>query len=216
MFSGKSVNYMVAVGLLTFSAVAISAENSVWYVGVGAGSTEMDVGIKDLTGGAALDDTDTGFKLFVGKKIKVAGVPGVGSVGYEGFYVNFGESTLTGDNGDGFSEDGVGYSFTANNVSVKFEGQAFGAGGILYFPVTDQASVRAKVGLARWDFEATLSAPAVGSFATDEDGIDFYFGIGASYQLGTNFAVGLDYERYTLSNGLDDVDFISGAVQYSF
>lgn len=215
MFIGKFYNYMLAASLLTFSSVAFSGE-ATWYAGIGAGSTEMDVGIKDLTGGAALDDSDTGFKLFVGRKTEVAGVPGVGSVGLEGFYVNFGESTLTGDTGDSFSYNGVGYAFTANNVSVKSEGQAFGVGGILFFPVTDQASIHAKVGLARWDFEAKASAPAVGTFSSDENGVDFYFGIGASYQIGKNFAVGFDYERYTLSNNLDDVDLLSGTVQYSF
>jgi opacity protein-like surface antigen len=210
----KSNSYLLAACMLLGSTTAISAGPATWYAGVSAGTTTIDANIENTGSGAVYDDQDNGFKIFVGRKSKVDGVPGVESLGLEAFYTDMGESKLTGNNGSTFSYNGTGYTMTAN-TSVSVEGSALGVGGILFFPVTKKAEISAKVGLAKWDFEAKNTATA-GGFSLSESTIDFYFGIGASYQLSENIAVGFEHERYTLSDNLRNTDFTSVNLQYMF
>lgn len=216
MFFRKSIYCLISTSLILSGSTALAAEDSRMYAGFGAGATRMDVGITNMAGGAAHDDSDTGFKIFAGIKKPMSGIPGIGALGLEGFYANLGETTLTGNNGSTFTFADTSYAFTANNVSVKTEGQVFGVGGVAYFPVTKSAAIHAKLGLARWDFKATASAPAVGSFSLNESDIDFYYGIGGSYNIGKSIAIGLDHERFTMTDNLDDADFTSLTVRYMF
>lgn len=216
MFFRKSIYCIISTSMVLCGSAALAADDARIYAGFGAGATRMDVGINNMTGGAAHDDSDTGYKIFAGIKKPMSGIPGIGALGVEGFYANLGETTLTGNSGSTFTYADNSYTFTANNVSVKTEGQVFGVGGVAYFPVTKNASIHGKIGLARWDFESTASAPAVGAFSIKKNSIDFYFGIGASYNVSKNLAIGLDHERYTLSNELDDADFTSLTLKYMY
>jgi hypothetical protein len=62
---------------------------------------------------------------------------------------------------------------------------------------------RARAGILWWDATGRARAGTV-LVRFDDSGNDPYFGIGAGYDLSSNFGVGLDYDRYKIGNGGDD------------
>lgn len=76
---------------------------------------------------------------------------------------------------------------------------------------------RARAGILWWDATGRARAGTV-LVRFDDSGNDPYFGIGAGYDLSSNFGVGLDYDRYQIGNGGDDatLDVWSVSATYRF
>lgn len=171
------------------------------YVGIGLGQSSVDLTASPIGGvPPQKDDNDTAFKVFGGGFVN-------DNVGFELGYVDFGEFTITWD-------DGVDY------IKDAFEGSALYAAAVGYLPI-GQAKLFGKAGLARWDVDAveTSSIPGVG-VSVSEDGIDLMFGIGAQIDAG-NVLLRAEFERFTDvgdedTTGQSDVDVIgvSAAVRF--
>lgn len=187
------------VPLFFFAAFSANtyAKNGV-YVGIGYGSASTDTGI--TAGTASLDEDDTGYKLIVGKQFDE-------NIAIEGIYVDLGEASLKGDNGDTFSIGSTSYSFTVNNASITAEGSLIGVNGVFSHPISAQTSLYANLGLASWEVDATVSGSGLTSSSASSDGTDLFYGLGVDYQIYNDWSVRGSYEIFNFDD--DDADMLS-------
>ncbi|WP_157829079.1 porin family protein [Colwellia sp. 75C3] len=77
------------------------------------------------------------------------------------------------------------------NSSAKIESSSISAGikGIL--PLSDDLSLFARAGLAKWDFKATSTAGEFEPMKKDDN--DIYYGIGAEYNVNESVSLGVEY-----------------------
>lgn len=110
----------------------------------------------------------------------------------------------------GFQDFG---SVTGDGASVSADGITLALIGSI--PVTEQFSVRARIGLLSWDAKAVD-----GSLSASLDGSDMFYGVGAAYALSESVEFTLNYDFYELDGGEDDgsldIDNMSIGVKYSF
>ena len=193
--------------LLVFSA-SVFAEEGKFYVGASGGKADIETGVSGTTGTANLDEDDTGWKVYAGYKWD-------NNFGLEFNYANFGEASLSGNNGDQFVLDGATYEFTANGVNIDLEGTTFGLALTYSLPVIDDTFfIDAKVGAHSWDADMTVSADAAGSVKLSDSGTDPFYGLGLTYQITEEFGAKVEFERYEFDK--DDVDYISAGLTFSF
>ena len=197
----------ILTGALISSLMLISvnsyAADQGWYGGISLGTTTVDTGVSGLSGAAVLDENDSGLKFIVGKKIDK-------NLSIEGFYADFGEASLTGNNGDNFSIDGTAYVFTADNVSIKTAASGLGINAKYSHDFTSKSSIVGRLGLLMWDLEASV---AVGSTAASSSntGTDLFYGIGYKYNISKKYSLTADYESYTMDS-LDSSMVSVGAI----
>lgn len=99
---------------------------------------------------------------------------------WKGGYIDFGEAT-----------DGVN--------GLKATGWT--AAGILALPITDNFAPYAKAGQLFWNSDSL-----VGSITVSEDGNDYFYGAGIRYALYQRLDLRLEYERFTMDHGNDEID----------
>jgi OOP family OmpA-OmpF porin len=189
----------------TSSFSATHAAQNDWYIGAGYGSSSVDTGITAVT--ASLDEEDTGFRLFAGLKLNK-------NISIEGFYADLGESSLTGNTGDTFIIDGVLYGFLVDNAAITAKAKVFGFNGLFALPLNDRFSLFGKLGLANWQYDATVSGSGIASGSFSDDGTDFFYGAGASYAINNDWSVRGEYNLYDFDG--DDVDMLSINILRSF
>lgn len=203
-------SFVVALSLGIFAAIgqthAQSMTELTFYGGLSVGQASIDTGVSGTTGTASLDEDDVGFKVFGGVNINEY-------LGVEAFYVDLGEASLTGNNGDTFVFRGTTYTFTANNVDIELEGSSFGVVPMLGYDVTEQFRPFVKAGVHFWETEATVSSSAGGANLSD-DGSDLVLGVGFTFDVTEHVGVRAEYERLSFDD--EDVDYLSAGVQYNF
>ena len=147
-----------------------------------------------------------------------------------GFYVGAGVGTFGVDVGP-FSGDDVGYKVlggwmlnryvggeleyidggTAEDRGVEIDTSGINASLRGAFPVTDQFSVFAKLGMLFWDADFHL-----GEFGNDSDsGEDFSWGVGAGFDFTDRFGVTVEYQGFEIED-TDTVDLLSASVVWKF
>ena len=87
----------IVAAIAAFIPSVASAEG--FYLSALYGSTSLDTGV-DTVVGTTLEEDDTGYAFAIGNEID-------DNVSIEGFYIDFGEASLRGDNGDTFVLDGT-------------------------------------------------------------------------------------------------------------
>jgi hypothetical protein len=103
---------------LILAASNVMASDS--YIGINYSKVNFDTGVSNTTGTATLDENDNGYKLYLGYNYTK-------NFGIEVHYANFGEATLSGNNGDRFDMDGTTYEFNQTakaTISAKSIGIA--------------------------------------------------------------------------------------------
>jgi OOP family OmpA-OmpF porin len=180
----------VAIGFMTLSASAFAQGTAPgnFYMGLSAGQTNVDTGIGGTTGTASLDETDTGFKIFAGVKID-----NIWSAELQ--YADFGKISLKGNSGDTFTYQGEQYQFTANNAELSLKATSFGGAIVAGYDVSKVVRPFAKIGLHRWDSEASESSTA-GSGSLSDSGTDIFYGVGVQFSLTNQISVRLEAEEY--------------------
>jgi OOP family OmpA-OmpF porin len=146
-----------------------------------------------------------------------------------GAYLGVGVGSMGVDVG-GFSGDDVGYKVfggwmfnpyigaeleyvdggTAEDRGVEIDVSGFNASLRGAYPVSEQFSVFAKVGMLFWD--ADVSAP---EFSGSDDGEDFSWGIGLGFDFSDTLGVTLEYQGFDIED-TDTVDLISAGLVWKF
>ncbi len=100
--------------------------------------------------------------------------------------------------------------FGDNGLDLDVDG--FTAGVNARFNIADQWYVSARGGAFRWDAELDL-----GAVRAEDDGTDFYAGIGAGYDFSKTFSAGVAYDYYNVdTNGDADIGLISVNAELRF
>lgn len=196
--------------LVSTSALAQSYQqdpNTGLYLGAGIGQSTLDNDTLDELSdiGFNTDDSDTGYKLFVGYDFSP-------NFALEGSYVDFGDFTA-----DITVTDGTNIA----NGNLKASADGFGFALLGRLPIHGGFGIYGKVGLIAWDGDISGTARVNGDIVFEgrdgADGTDPFYGVGAEYVINRVMVRG-EYERYDLSDRGEDftIDLISGSVGYLF
>ena len=169
------------------------------YVGAGLGYSETGFDIEGYYRDRGYtntntDDSDTGYKLFVGYQFNP-------NFAIEAGYADFGEFSANENSGNGQAELSVD-GFTAALVGK--------------LPIQNGFGVFGKLGMVAWDADLDES-DNTGSARYSEDGTDPFYGIGAEYEI-ERIRLRAEYERYDISDSGEDfeIDLISASLGYRF
>lgn len=172
------------------------------YLGAGIGHSKLDNDTLDWLGdnGVNTDDSDTGYKLFVGYQFNP-------NFAIEAGYVNFGEFTANAAAG-------------RDNANLELGIDGFTGALIGKLPIQNGFSVFGKLGMVVWDADLSGSATVSGQSFREkgsEDGTDPFYGIGAEYEI-NQIMIRTEYERYDLSKSGEDfeIDLFSASLGYRF
>ena len=203
----KSSFGLFVVCAMQISSAACADTSGLWYAGLGIGQSTVDITGSDLDavyGGVtatSVDDSDTAWKIFGGKKV-------MKNFGVEVAYMDYGR--LTADSG--FNP--VPPQLTAT-IYTHLDTTAWmidAVGTLLH----EKLELFGKIGLARWNTDTDISATAgitvlVEPF--DNDGNDLHFGAGVRYALSGNLGIRAEWERI---NADKDLDAWTVGAQYGF
>lgn len=165
------------------------------YGGVSYGSSTVDTGITGLTGTASLDESGTGYKLFIGNKASK-------NLAFEAFYADFGKASLKGNTGDQFVLGGTTFQFLVNNATLAISATGIGANAIFTHNFSEKSSIRGRLGLLNWSGKVSVTGSDVtgGSYTTS--GNDIFYGIGYQHNFTKEVGLVIDYDMFTM----DDLD----------
>tara|TARA_R110001583_G_scaffold192127_1_gene358326 strand:- start:342 stop:890 length:549 start_codon:yes stop_codon:yes gene_type:complete len=161
------------VAVIVAASAPLSVSAAEMYAGGSFGSTTLDWDALDEAeaSGASVDDSDTGFKLFIGSRINE-------NFAVEGFYADLGEATAS-----------------APGITAKLDADSFGVAAVGILPVNEKVELFAKIGFQAWD--ATASATGIGS--ESDDGTDLMFGAGVSYKI-NKVTIRGEFEQFQLDD----------------
>ena len=167
--------------LVLFSNVSLRAEG--FYAGLGYLKSEHNVIKYSSYTYTAYDDKDDGFSFFAGYDFN-------NRFAVEAGYNDLGKSTR---------------SITNNNLNAENEIKVATIAGVLKTdPIANNLVIFIKGGLARIDHDEAVTGGATSN--TSVNTTNFFYGIGANYELSNGLAVRAAYEVYGKDDGLSDVD----------
>ena len=147
-----------------------------------------------------LDDSDTTLALTGGYRW--------GWLGVEVGYADFGAYE---EDFRGFLEDD-----TPITVISIAELQGWTAGLNVRAPLSDKWSLTGRAGVFAWDTNAFTDVPTFDRIDLDDDGTDWYAGIGVAYSVTEKFDLGLAYDHYRASGDYFDLapDVFSATAEF--
>lgn len=180
--------------------------NMDFYGGGSAGMTSQGGGCSSASATVVMggcDDSDSGYKVFAGARLKPDDPSGtLPTLGVEGGYINFGESSAQGDlyrSIDRVGEPGsiIGKASSSSELTGLY------AAGTAFVPVAPRTELLAKAGVMHWSQKNTYQQnetedPESGlnqSTSSSESGFGGLLGVGAQYQVTDNLSVRGEYER---------------------
>ena len=189
MKSAATRNFLAACvvgGALASASIPVSAQDSGFYAGLGAGMTSADT-CDDLValGVTSCDDDDTSLKIYAGKRF----TPNFSA---ELAWVDLGEVTATGPGG---------------TATAGVDG--FQIAGLGMVPVSPQVSFFGKLGFYLWDTQFT--APGM---SLSDDGTDVMFGLGLNWHLARQLDLRVEWEQFDIDGS--DVSLLSAGVAFRF
>jgi len=178
--------------------------NMDFYGGGSVGMTSQDGACGSIANPTGCEDSDKGYKIFGGARLKPNTEPGaLPSLGVEGGYINFGESSATGD----LMNVRMGLSEDQGDITSNSELSGVYAAGVAFMPVAPKTEILAKAGVMRWSQKNTRQQTVIDagvvdplderniSTSTSESGFGGLLGVGAQYQMTDNLSVRGEYER---------------------
>jgi len=209
-------SFSVAVLILGLAAIPSTAQAAGWYGGIGFGNSTVkdDSSCSDVASlfdpgfSCSTDDTDTGWKVFIGNQFNK-------NAAIEFGYVDLGKTTA--------SASGTVLG-TPVSLSGDVKAQGFNVDLVGSLPVNNEFSFLGRIGLFRWDVDASASANVggfPGSASESDTGVDLTFGLGAQYDFTKNAGVRVEWERFQDvgnedTTGQSDVDLLSLSLVFRF
>lgn len=206
----KSPLCLLAACAALSSSAAASAENAgVWYAGLGAGHSSIDIGGSEIdaaySGGTiatSVDDNDTAWKIFGGRRM-------MENLSVEVAYMDYG--TLDAD-----SSLNPAFGLGAGAIYTGLDTTAWMIDAVGILPVRENLELFGRLGVAFWNTDTNISTPAGITVLDDpfnKDGNDIHFGVGARYALNGNLGIRAEWERI---NADDALDAWTVGAQYNF
>ena len=237
----KTLSTLAVAAVLASSAPAFANDADTGFYGVfGMQQSETKNDLSVLTElGVAVDKKDNGYNFNVGYKLNK-------NVAFEFGYVDFGDMLTVGTDYTAAQHGAISYTYDGNtyalatgaagNITLKEDIDAFTLAAVFTQDVTDEFDVFGKAGFFRWDANATATitntsgtaanlklngSNATGnqvSISESASGTDFFWGVGASYDIDENMAVRADFTRYKLESYGENqkIDSIGAALVVKF
>lgn len=167
---------------------------------------EVSVSLDAQIGSADQESSASGFPTVSGKDTSYGFRLGIDINRYIGFefgYHNYGEAT---DSYIDFWGDTITDTMETTSINFGLKGMA---------PVSDDFSFVGRLGIGLWDYEIseTDSFYPGQVFKSDDDGNDFYYGIGAEYLINDNLFVGVEYLKLDIDVDLEGVLDVDHSVE---
>jgi OOP family OmpA-OmpF porin len=216
--SGSLATLLAAVSLASLSLAlvpAASAQVSGWYAGAGAGSSRTDidagrwnaalarVGFTGVT--TTTDETDTGWKLFVGYQVNR-------NFAVEAGYVDLGRA-------------GVSSRFTGpapGTIRADGRATAWHVDAVGMLPLNGSLALLGRVGIVASETRLSAAATAAGvtvfEAMTDRE-TSYKLGLGLSYEFTKTVGVRGEWERFRVGDGdggTHSVDLFSVSLRVRF
>jgi len=195
----KTLFAAVATTLLAASP-AFAADDSGFYVGAGLGNFALNSDA--IYEGRDFDGSDIGFKVFGGYQF-------LKWLAVEAEYID------GGDPDDIFRSE----AFPDDRFKVTAGVSGFPVSAVGILPIGEQFNVFGKLGFIYWsaDGSGKIRDPdgTVVKAGVDEDGTDFAWGVGGTWNITENFGARIEYQGFEISN-FDSVDFASASVIWRF
>ena len=185
------IRTLVTVAALALATPALAQHSTGWYIGGGLGSTKADFVRSDFTGLAtgtySADDDDFGSRFFGGYRFapNLAIEGGLAFLGtYKHRYNNGGNVAV--------------YDYNASALTVALAGSIPVAGGFSLLGRVGIAFTASELDLRRNNGTATIPFCPDSWWYTDcaSQSTNFYWGVGAQFDLGRNWGIQLDYDNY--------------------
>lgn len=221
---------ILASTLIAFSVASFADENTGFYLSANLGQAKYDVSKDDLDelavgsfesagatvldGSSTFDDKGTPWSIVGGYRF--------GSyIGAEIGYLNLGEAQYRSQ-----GEIIPPGTFTVTDATLDLDLSARGPTLALvgFLPLSERFDLQARAGVFFADTTIDIAASVGGGRATDDfsaDSQDFYFGIGATFYVTSQFALALDYTTFKdvgdeEETGEADVDSLTAGIIYRF
>lgn len=222
----------ILASVILMMASGVNAEENNLYVGASFGSSAYDVNKKDFIDDSSLnsleskfDDTDSAFKIFGGYQINdyfavEAAYTNLGGLSFsKGYYVGW-RDPQQGSEG-----------LLMDTLYATLEVTGFIVNGVAQYPISDDFSVFAKLGVFRWNVDASFKwisdyyliidnvlqsdifYTEISPSSESDSGTDAFIGLGLSYQWSV-FDIRAEYEIYE-SDG-EKINIASLGVLYRF
>lgn len=187
------LSLLMGTALLAGPSLALAAGEG-WFIGAraGAGSVDEDV----------LDDSDTALGISGGYRWSWLGAE-LGYVDFGGYHQEF----------RGFLEDG-----TPITPRTFAELQGWTVGLNARAMLSDHWALTGRAGAFLWNTNAFTDVPTLPRADFDEDGTDWYAGVGVAYSFNEHFDLGLAYDHYRASGDVLDIapDVVSVTTEWRF
>ena len=193
----------IMLTLLAFSMLSFqSVKSEEFYIGIDYLNNEIDTGVTNIS--STLDEKDNGYSLY-------AGMPLSDTMDIEVSYNDFGEASLSGNNGDQFILDGTTYQFTTT-ATLAASATSIGVAAKQKIELSEGVKLYGKLGVHQWDSELSITGTST-TTNVDEDGTDVFYGAGLEVNL-ANLQGRVGYSMYDLDG--DEVDSINVGFSYNF
>ncbi len=197
-------SYFVVALFVVSLCHSIGALSKDFFVVVSGGQSDWDVTEQDYpyypdgsTSGGKLDKKDSILKFSFGIWINE-------NFGIDLGYVDLGETKYS------IVSDGSAGLYDAGTLRFSTDVDGVLLGLNVRAPVTEWVSIRAKLGVFRWDAVAERSVPQSGRIYTasaQDDGNDPFYGIGFAADISPALSFRVDLERYEVDGTTADVTF---------
>lgn len=191
----------IALSLAASSAAASLADETPhrWYVGASYGTSSLQHGIEEFSDrsiqNAKVDDSDTGWKLLGGLRLRRHLSIELGFVDLNNDFD--GETTLAG------SSDGSGDQFGEGPIGIDLdEPRATVVALVGDLAITRRATLLGKAGATAWQANLTTT-DSVGDWTRGVSGTDATLGIGLQYRLASRTELRVEWERFFDVAGVD-------------
>jgi OOP family OmpA-OmpF porin len=181
---------MAALGLIALLTTVrpVAAADNGLYLGAAFTNSQVDSVVE---GFEDFEFDDTSFKL-------IAGLRPLDWLGFEANYVDLGSEQIADLSGIGIDLDAKAYS-------------VFAVGYLQLDPAP--LDLYAKVGLARWEVDGSVSS-ILGNFSASDDGTEFAYGVGVQARFGS-LAVRAEYETFEIESE-DKFELLSVGLTWTF
>lgn len=188
--------------ILSAAWVTAAGQTPGGYAGIGIGRSSIDIdgsaieqnlldfaaaeGVAVASSSSGEDDSDTALKAFLGYRFNR-------NLALEGALIDLGDFQARASATDAAFGDTL-------SVTNDVDFFAFSLAGLGHLPIGRTVSVYGKVGLFVWDMDLTERVRLPG-FASSigrasDDGTDLFYGAGVEWDLGGQFALRAEWERY--------------------
>lgn len=198
---------LLLIGLFLGSYIStVSADQTGWYVGLGIGAGFSDLAKSDYEDGSKItahkESAPFAPSFIFGNRLSEL-------VSVEIGYIDIGEFIL-----DGVS-DGTGSFWVAGPIKVTEKANGYKLSLIGYLPLGRKHifNITGKAGFLKWEAEARLKDDW-GTVVEEDDGTDFYIGIGANFDLFEKGSIRFDVDRYSIDFLEYDRVIVIASVKY--